>query len=300
MYVYCIYVLGDKALITHDDRMIGWIVYAELLGHGVVATYYLGIESGFHYYIYILALLPFFTEGYSLLIQILRFFGILVSSFFVNIYLRTNPPILDINQDYIFILGNANLIIFLFIGSALIHLYTLSASKQHNSLMQYSSIDPLTGLYNRRYLSEYIESLFFNRLQRGQIISLLIIDIDNFKLVNDKYGHTFGDIAIQRISSILKDTIEESDVTARWGGDEFVIISISRNKRELTTLVNEIITKTKNTKITLNETSIAITVTCGGAIRKENESFSNLFIRADSALYQGKQSGRNKYVFSQK
>ena len=296
VYAYCIYGLGDSTLMTHDDRMIGWLVYAELLIHSSVATYFLGLESGFHYYIYILAILPFFTSRYSLSIHLTRLAGIIIVALFLNNYFRDHHPALQIDRNYIFILGNLNLTIFLLLSSFFIYIYAQRSDEYHNDLLQHSIIDPLTGLYNRRYMNEYMDRLL-QRDSKDTTLSLLVIDIDDFKQINDTYGHDFGDRVIQEVSQILKACVGTHTVVSRWGGEEFIILFTSYNKEEtLESIAKKIIKKVAAHHMTIQDNEISVTLTCGGVTREAQESFSQLFIKADEALYHGKRSGKNCYV----
>jgi len=297
VYAYCIYGLGENTLITHDDRTIGWLVYAELLIHSCIATYFLGLESGFQYYVYILAILPFFTINYSPAAHIIRLAGIIIVSLFLNIYFRDHHPLLNIDKEYVFIFGNLNLTLFLLISSIFIYIFTRTSNEYHNNLLQHSIIDPLTGLYNRRYTNEYIERLMQKKSEHDPI-SLLIIDIDDFKSINDNYGHDFGDKVIQEVAKSLKSCVGTHNIVARWGGEEFVILFTSYDAKALEESAQKIVETIPKNKITSGEISVSVTVTCGGVTRQDEETFSQLFIKADEALYRGKHSGKNCYVYA--
>ena len=298
VYLYAIFGLGDKTLITHDDRVIGWLVYAELIGHAVLATYYLGLESGFHYYIYTLAILPFFTQRYALKTQLLRLFGIIAVSLFLNIHFREHQPLHGIARQYIFVLGNINLVLFLLISSGLVLLYSQHEQKHYIQLKNRSILDPLTGLYNRRFMVEYSEKFFTSNTANTVTPALLIIDIDHFKHVNDRYGHTLGDYVIQHTANMIRETVGKNAYTSRWGGEEFLALIPDITPDALETLCRNIVQIFHSHPLTTEKTKIDITITCGAALRNANESFSELFIRADTALYQGKVSGRDRYIIS--
>ena len=293
VYAYAIFVLGDKTLMTHDDRAIGWLVYGELILHGIVATYYLGLESGFHLYIYTLAMLPFFTQRYSAPVQIARLAGIIVVSLFLNVYFRDYQPLAGVAREYVFVLGNVNLVLFLLITSILIYLYTQSEAVHYDRLFHRSNIDPLTGMYNRRYLAEYCEKVFQNKVTQDCSSALLVIDIDHFKSINDTYGHHFGDFVIQKAADIISQTIGDTGITARWGGEEFVVFLPETDTEKLREAGEKVLDSFRGTVISDGKYALAVSVTCGGAVRQRGESFTELFIQADEALYRGKSSGRN-------
>ncbi len=293
LYAYAIFVLGDKTLMTHDDRTIGWLVYGELILHGIVATYYLGLESGFHLYIYTLAMLPFFTQRYSAPVQIVRLGGIIVVALFLNVYFRDYQPLAGVAREYVFVLGNVNLVLFLLITSILIYLYTQSETVHYDRLFHRSNIDPLTGVYNRRYLAEYCEKIFQNKVTQNRSAALLVIDIDHFKSINDTYGHHFGDFVIGKAADIISETIGDTGITARWGGEEFVVFLPEADTEKLRQTGERILDRFRGTTISNGKHALAVSVTCGGAVRQRGESFTELFIQADEVLYRGKSAGRD-------
>ena len=298
VYLYAIFGLGDKTLITHDDRAIGWLVYGELIGHAVLATYYLGLESGFHYYIYTLAILPFFTHRYAFKTQLLRLIGIIAVSLFLNIYFREHHPLHGVTRQYIFVLGNINLVLFLLVSSGLVLLYSQYEQKHYDRLKSRSMLDPLTGLYNRLFMVEYSEKFFANKTTRSLSPALLVVDIDHFKAINDHYGHTMGDRVIQHTAKVIRETVGEHTHTARWGGEEFVTLIPNISREALETLCHTLIEAFHTQPATYKTISIRVTVTCGASLRESDETFSELFIKADTALYEGKVSGRDRYVIA--
>ncbi len=298
VYLYAIFGLGDKTLITHDDRAIGWLVYGEIILHAVFATYYLGLESGFHYYIYVLAILPFFTQRYALKTQLFRLMGIVAVSLFLNIHFREHQPLHGVTRQYIFVLGNINLVLFLLISSGLVLLYSQHEQKHYNQLRNRSMLDPLTGLYNRLFMVEYSEAFFANKTTDARSPALLVIDIDHFKSINDRYGHTYGDHVIQHTATTIRRIVGSHAYTSRWGGEEFVSFIPDISPDVLETLCRTLVNAFSDTPVTLEGIRIDVTVTCGAALREPKESFSELFIRADTALYKGKVSGRNRCVIS--
>ena len=296
VYLYAIFGLADKTLIAHDDRTIGWLVYGEIILHALLATYYLGLDSGFHYYIYVLAMLPFFTQRYALKTQLLRLMGIVAVSLFLNIHFREYQPLHGIAQHYIVVLGNINLSLFLLISSGLALLYSQHEQKHYKQLKNRSMLDPLTGLYNRLFMIEYSEAFFINKTTDTLSPALIVIDIDHFKSINDRYGHTYGDHVIQHTAKTICNIVDSHAYTSRWGGEEFVTLIPDISPEMLDKLCHTLVNTFYNQPVMIDGADIKITVTCGAALREAQESFSELFIRADSALYKGKVAGRNRYV----
>ena len=96
-------------------------------------------------------------------------------------------------------------------------------------LIEQINRDPMTNLYNRRYFNEIIDKIF-PILQRGEtMMSLVMVDIDNFKQINDKYGHTVGDIVINTLADVFRSTLRNSDISIRFGGEEFLLLLANTN-----------------------------------------------------------------------
>jgi diguanylate cyclase (GGDEF)-like protein len=147
-------------------------------------------------------------------------------------------------------------------------------------------------------MNEYVERLLQQKSDRCSI-SLLVIDIDDFKIINDTYGHDFGDKVIQEVAKTIKAYIGSQDIVARWGGEEYLVLLTSHyDAQRLEETAETILEKISKQIISYQNVSISVTVTCGGVIRKHTESFSQLFIKADEALYQGKHEGKNRYIYA--
>jgi len=172
--------------------------------------------------------------------------------------------------------------------------------KYHESM---SMLDELTGLYNRRYFYMQIEAALARSKRFKQPLCLLVLDLDYFKAINDTYGHGFGDIVLKDVANSLKEEIRESDILARFGGEEFVITftDIDRKKGKL---FAERIRKRiaslgwkvqgKEVKIT---TSIGVHCLIEEALEQDNFDIEALLNYADQALYAAKAGGRNRVVF---
>jgi two-component system cell cycle response regulator len=157
-------------------------------------------------------------------------------------------------------------------------------------------VDPLTGLNNRRYLETHLKSLISNAAGRAKPLSLMILDIDHFKSVNDTYGHDVGDEVLKAFASRVKKTIRAGDLLCRLGGEEFIVV-LPETNIEIAELVAERVRDAVGRlpfPIEQGAKSLAITVSIGLADRGRDTESSSLFKRADIALYRSKQDGRNR------
>lgn len=151
-------------------------------------------------------------------------------------------------------------------------------------LYETSIKDPLTGLYNRLFLSEKLKDI--ELLIKKEIpVSIMMLDIDNFKKINDNKGHFYGDYILKKISNLIKDNIRINDFLCRYGGEEFIIIFPYTIKKDCYIISESI----RN----LIETNVGVTVSIGISQIKNKNDIEKALIRADKALYCAKNKGKN-------
>ncbi len=158
--------------------------------------------------------------------------------------------------------------------------------------------DPLTQLFNRRYFFQ-IASLEFRRAVRHRTpLSVLMIDIDRFKRVNDTYGHQVGDVTLQKVAAACKHSIREIDILARYGGEEFVVLLPDTDARGARRVAQRLHETVGGHPVQAGKHEIAVTVSVGGAVMTADTGELDVLIgRADQALYRAKQAGRNRVAF---
>ncbi|MCL6571700.1 MAG: GGDEF domain-containing protein [Bacillus sp. (in: Bacteria)] len=200
--------------------------------------------------------------------------------------------------------GNITINYFQLISSTTIILLTLTfLLKKINSLiekLEYQSFtDNLTQAFNRRYLELHSEKLFANSLTQNQQLCFLMLDIDHFKKINDNYGHHFGDLVLQELTTVIKKTVRENDVFIRMGGEEFALLMPNTTLQDGIISAEMIRKIVERVKFEHNGNFISITISIG-ITQYEEESLERLVQKADLALYQAKANGRNNVVtFSQ-
>ena len=157
-----------------------------------------------------------------------------------------------------------------------------------------ANTDALTGTYNRRYLNEFFTDYLKILKREKNDFSLLIADLDDFKKINDTYGHEGGDKVLIEFSKIVRDTIRKSDFIVRLGGDEFIILLPNTNSNSAKILGNKIINNIKE----YNKLSkINFSVSIGISSYEENDlDINDIISRADKLLYEAKRLGKNCLV----
>jgi diguanylate cyclase (GGDEF)-like protein len=157
--------------------------------------------------------------------------------------------------------------------------------------------DQLTGAYNRRaYDKRAAEEM--DRFQRyGNVFSLLLIDADNFKRINDNYGHAIGDKCLKEIIKRTMALMRKVDMLARYGGEEFTIIMPETDKEGARQAAEKIRENIEKIEFIYKEEKVTVTVSIGvSEISQDDKTFEALFERADIAVYQAKSKGRNQVV----
>jgi diguanylate cyclase (GGDEF)-like protein len=155
---------------------------------------------------------------------------------------------------------------------------------------QLSITDPLTGLLNRRYIEERLTEEINRSDRSGAPVSFMMLDVDEFKSYNDRYGHPAGDEALELIGQILRENLRGADVAARYGGEEFSVLLPETSTEEAETIAERIRRHVEETKFPKRRVTMSIGIaTLGGSLNTVRE----LIAAADNALYQAKRSGRN-------
>ena len=163
--------------------------------------------------------------------------------------------------------------------------------KLHEQAMR----DPITGVYNRRFLEETLSREISHAQRKGNPLSIIMLDIDFFKKVNDTYGHKIGDDVIISLSRLLQAETRESDCVSRYGGDEFVLVMPEMTKEDAFQRAELWRKKIKSNELLIGEHRIGITVSMGISTFPANGSDSEALLKAaDEALYQAKATGRDR------
>lgn len=173
---------------------------------------------------------------------------------------------------------------------------SLQLSKAHARLKELAHTDELTGLTNRRSFFASSESILNIAREEGDILSLLVIDADYFKELNDTYGHATGDAALQFISEQLNTSVRQTDLVCRLGGEEFAILLPGISEPVASRLADRILKKIACQPMIWDDKIIEMSVSCGVADTDVSYEMKALFKAADDALYAAKNSGRNRQV----
>jgi diguanylate cyclase (GGDEF)-like protein len=175
----------------------------------------------------------------------------------------------------------------------------LSNLRLHETLRSQSIRDPLTGLFNRRFMEESLE-LEIRRAARNQRpLGMIMMDLDNFKYFNDNFGHDAGDLLLKELGALLKGSIRAEDIACRYGGEEFVVVMPDTDLSVATMVAERIRRRIAGEAFPIHrgERSIEVTISIGIAARvSPDDDAMAILKRADEALYRAKRDGRNRVV----
>ena len=276
--------------------------YFEVCVHSIIVTVALGWQFGFA--LQIIALipisfyLPFKNHKLSYIFSFIStavFLGLKFFTFF-NLPICNNlengfyERILYILNSFVCVIP---MVIFAGIYSSYVKKSQNILSSQNKDLLQLASLDPLTGLLNRRSMVAKLELAYLDREKYRKNFSLCICDIDDFKKVNDIYGHDCGDYVLKSLAKILRTNLSEECSICRWGGEEILILLPDTNCDNGQSTIENLRQIIQKTDLKYDNKKINITLTFGVTCGDEYTSISDMLLQADRNLYKGKNSGKN-------
>lgn len=305
-----LYVLGSLFSVSKRTGQMryGWMIafFVEIMAHTVACMLLIGVDANF--YLYALVILPisiyvlFFSCSIQVFFRTVIVFVItdllLVSgSLIVVKYFETYPYFpLSYNDIHGLRILNMScaalmLVVFSLLFSLEVHAL-LKKLRAANTTLEYTAThDALTGLYNRHSLKPMFEELQEN----GTSFCVALGDVDDFKKINDTYGHDCGDVALKTVAKLLLDGISEGDIACRWGGEEMLLVLRGNREESLARLV-DINERIRSADIAHEDNNVRLTMTFGFAHHSEAESLDTLFTTVDKRLYHGKQNGKNTII----
>jgi len=167
---------------------------------------------------------------------------------------------------------------------------------ERDKLEELAYKDALTGLHNRRFFMEEMKHILETTKRYREPLSVMMLDVDNFKRINDEYGHDVGDLILKQLADVIVRCVRSSDIAARLGGEEFVVALPKTNLDSALTVADRIRQEFKKSKVKLNGEEVGTTVSVGIASFEEGYDLERLLKEADEALYEAKRTGKDKVV----
>ena len=174
--------------------------------------------------------------------------------------------------------------------------YVDTLSKEVDLYTSKAYLDGLTEVFNRRAFEEFGKKFLEKMVGIGKPVSVLMIDIDNFKDINDSFGHQVGDMILSEVAQVIRETLRDSDMVFRYGGEEFVVILPGTNLSGALKAAENVRRRVELASFKVNGREVRLTVSIGAAEGKKGESVEDLIERADKSLYIAKKTGKNRVV----
>lgn len=187
-----------------------------------------------------------------------------------------------------------NLIVCLLITLVVVVVAHLTLKRYQEGIEDMASLDKLTGLFNRQAFAILMDKLQADHQREPRPLSVLMVDVDHFKSINDRYGHAVGDQVLARVSELLRIELRKSDIAVRWGGEEFLLVLRNCDLAEARQIAEKLRHLIEQEPFAVAGQSIPLTVSMGVSLLERGEPSEQAIHRADVALYRAKNSGRNR------
>lgn len=276
----------------------------ESIVYYILSIFFLGWNCGV--YFSLIALLPVIMINSTIKRESRFLLGslmiVILAGMFVLLQILRIPPLISPNiQSGFFALNLIQGCVILITVA-----YTIEKEKMlseaeivdtNQKLLTLANTDPLTNLLNRRIMMTRIEEEKEKVDKGGASFSLLMIDVDNFKQINDEFGHDGGDFVLGLLAEKLKLGVRKNDLISRWGGDEFLVMLIETDPENGRMVAEKIRSHVENSPFIYHEINIPVTITLGISDCDNEKSISSCLRKADLALYKGKQEGKNRSIW---
>jgi diguanylate cyclase (GGDEF)-like protein len=268
----------------------------EICAHAVAGVIVVGWDSGFHFYL--LMTIPVVLANPRSRWAVKIGMALVISTVYLGLgwASRHASPVAPMDATTLLQLHEFNLLGTIFVLSSLTVVYVRLIDSAEARLHELATTDALTGLMNRRSILEAIAREQALRQRKPHHLSLILVDIDHFKKINDTHGHATGDTALKAVAGILRKCMREMDYVARWGGEEFLVVQPHADKAQSQLAAERLRAAVEAESLPGDGQPIRLTITLGLTELGTEEQMDQGLQRADAALYEGKHQGRNRVV----
>lgn len=304
--VATLFYIGLSLLITRTKAVkpVFLSCFMEIILFSMIGTFCFGPEAGFGYILFGTVSIAFYIlymsemgKDFAIKISI-----IIISIIFLECILSLQDPVSKIEVSrFVWITmffmnlacGSFLLVSFLLSFVSIIWDDQKELKAKNRNLKDAANYDELTKLLNRRAYDNYMDLAFKNATDSGTDFSVIMFDIDDFKKINDTYGHDVGDAVLKSVADMLTRNVRSSDVVFRWGGEEMMIL-VSGGSEFAKITAERCRLAVESMEVEANGLSIKVTVTAGTSSYRPGTTRDSLVKEADEALYHGKNTGKNK------
>ncbi len=278
------------------------VLTMAVLGHAFFATSLLGWGANFHLFGFLVLIFLLVCPYFSRPTKAAIFLALTAAYGLLEILLRDPHEQLT---PIVMLIRSLNTVVFCSILGFLAHTYALAMSRTtqelhalNADLTRLATIDGLTGLFNRRYLTEQIHTEIERFNRSGRTFAVMLGDIDDFKAINDQHGHQGGDAVLAAVSRLLRETVRTQDQVARWGGEEFLAFLPETGAAEAAAVTERIQHQLAKHPFPYGNAKVPVRMTFGIAQFTPGQTLDDLLACADRALYRGKSTGKNRIVLA--
>jgi diguanylate cyclase len=288
MYAIAYYALGKRR-----NALAVSLIWAEVILHAGLGILMIGWESGFHYYL--LMFIPSLFVSVRLKLALMAL--VALWSYYIGLYLLmwSIEPLQPISREALLAVYLFNLSVVFSMFSYLSFFYLRMVTSANRKLRKLATTDPLTRLFNRRHMTQLAKKELSRYERNGYPLSVILLDIDHFKVINDRYGHEAGDYVLKEVARVIKEQLRTQDLIARWGGEEFLVIlpdtSIGRAEAGAERIRTGLLAHHWQTP---GGEEVELTISAGVSEFRPGDDLNAAINRADRALYRGKNNGRNR------
>jgi diguanylate cyclase (GGDEF)-like protein len=294
----------------HGNPIVLKLAFYEICIHAFCATAVVGSGNGFEIFI-ICAVFASFNLVYITRSNKTTAFIMVIFAFALLFGVRFLPEMADFSSIRVFPNPRSLELIFIFnsfiafamIGATLIVFFSYIRSdkekltQQNYKLAEMAYMDSLTQLLNRRAMKLRLEAALEVKKNYDQEFVIAIVDVDDFKQINDSYGHDCGDTVLKNVVRIIKENVRATDYVSRWGGDEILILFNKSTLSGAMSCIERIHKQASCTEFTYNGNKLIVTLTIGVCQSENYYMYQDVILEADRRLYEGKHKGKNCIVY---
>ncbi len=271
------------------------VAAVEVVGHAWLAAAAIGWASGFHYHVFVLALLAFFNPRWSLPAKLGFLTLICLAYTGLGRWSAAHPPKMILDTQVLTWANDINIAMLFGFLAYFAHYYSSATRTDEDRLQRLAATDALTGLHNRRVIEEVAEQEWAGHRDLKKPLSLVMVDADDFKALNDKHGHDCGDYVLRIIAKRLRLSVRSRDYLGRWGGEEFVLL-LPETDRAVAQEIAERVREAARAPVNYQGRRVTLTLTVGVSTFGPGDDLASCLARADQALLEGKRAGKNRVV----
>jgi diguanylate cyclase (GGDEF)-like protein len=272
------------------------LVTLEIIAHAWLAVWILGWSSGFHYYMITLMMISAFHPQWPMRGKLAYSIFACFAYLLLNQWSLGRAPTIEIGTFALDMVRWFNTIFTFAFVSYLAHYYAKAAREAESKLEQLASTDTLTGLYTRRQMQDVFGQEQSKLHRNPRPLSIIMVDIDDFKTLNDQCGHECGDEALKAIAGCFKNALRSHDHVARWGGEEFLILLPETDLKSARLIAEKVRELAGRVPVASRGQIRHVTITLAVGELLPDEGFDRCVSRIDQGLLAGKRAGKNRVV----